>query len=126
MLSGLIASTTAWGSLLSAQSAGNARHLGVLSALRADNLDVQGRLAVFWERLGQLGWSEGRNLRVEHRWEADVKRGQEYASELVALGPDVILATGGGSLAPYSRSRARSLLYLPMSPIRSARVLSRA
>jgi len=70
-------------------------------------LDVQGRLAVFWERLGQLGWSEGRNLRVEHRWEADVKRGQEYASELVALGPDVILATGGGSLAPLLQATSK-------------------
>jgi putative ABC transport system substrate-binding protein len=107
MLSGLIASTPAWGSLLSAQSADNARHIGVLSALRADNLDVQGRLAVFWERLAQLGWSEGRNLRVEHRWEADAKRGHEYAAELVALGPDVILATGGGSLAPLLQATSK-------------------
>src|SRR3954471_20126625 len=98
MLSGLIASTTAWSPLLSAHSADTTRQIGVLSALRADNLDVQGRLAVFRERLAQLGWSEGRNLHIEYRWGANAERGHEYAAELVALGPDVILAGGGGSL----------------------------
>jgi putative ABC transport system substrate-binding protein len=79
----------------------------VLSALGADNLEGQGRDAVFRERLAQLGWGEGRNLHIEHRWGANVERAHEYAAELVALGPDVILAAGGASLTALLQTTSK-------------------
>jgi putative tryptophan/tyrosine transport system substrate-binding protein len=97
-VTGLAGAATAWPAALTAQAA--ARHMGVLSALGADDVQVQGRVAAFRERLAQLGWMEGRNLRIDYRWGADAERGREYAAELVALRPEVILATGGASLTP--------------------------
>jgi putative tryptophan/tyrosine transport system substrate-binding protein len=95
----LMGAATAWPPALIAQTTDTARRIGVLSALEADNLEVQNRVAAFRERLAQLGWMEGRNLRIDYRWGADANRGREYAAQLVALGPEVILAAGGASLA---------------------------
>src|SRR5262249_18393115 len=61
----------------------------------------QARLAVFREALQQLGWSEGRNVQIEIRWgedKTDLER--KYAAELVALAPDVILASGTRRVSP--------------------------
>ena len=96
----LMGAATAWPPALVAQTTDTARRIGVLSALEAENLEVQERLAAFRERLAQLGWIDGRNLRIDYRWGADAKRGRDYAAELVALGPEVILAAGGASLTP--------------------------
>jgi putative tryptophan/tyrosine transport system substrate-binding protein len=97
-VTGLAGAATAWPAGLTAQP--GTRHMGVLSALGADDVQVQGRVAAFREGLVQLGWIEGRNLRIDYRWGAGAERGREYAAELVALRPEVILATGGASLTP--------------------------
>ena len=48
-----------------------------------------------------MGWADGRNVRIDTRWAAgDTKRFRSYAAELVALAPDVILATGSAAAAP--------------------------
>ena len=76
------------------------RRIGVLMYLVAGDAEGQARLAVFTQALSQLGWSEGRNLRIEARWAnaGDVHR---HAAELVALAPDVIVAaTGTATVAP--------------------------
>ena len=70
--------------------------------ISADNAECSGaRIAAFLQGLQQLGWTEGRNVRIDIRWAAgnaaDIR---EYAAELVALAPDVILATGSAALAP--------------------------
>jgi putative tryptophan/tyrosine transport system substrate-binding protein len=52
------------------------------------------------QRLSQLGWTEGRNLQIENRWAAgESERYGKYAAELVALAPDVVLASGNQSVA---------------------------
>ena len=59
------------------------------------------RTAAFLQGLQQLGWTEGRNLHIDTRWGAgDANRIRRYAGELVALGPDVILAPGSATLGP--------------------------
>ena len=76
------------------------RRIGVLMYLAPDDAEAQARIAVFAEALKRLGWSEGRNLSIDTRWAAanDVHR---HAAELVALGPDVLLAgTGTATVAP--------------------------
>ena len=57
--------------------------------------DLQARLAAFQQGLQQLGWTDGRNVRIDYRWGAgSADNMRKYAAELVALAPDVILATG--------------------------------
>jgi putative ABC transport system substrate-binding protein len=76
------------------------RRIGVLVYLVAGDAEGQARLAAFTQALSQLGWSEGRNLRIETRWAnaGDVHR---HAAELVALAPDVLVAaTGTATVAP--------------------------
>src|SRR5262245_28070693 len=77
------------------------RHIGVLMYLgEGGDAEGQARLAAFAQALGQLGWTEGRNLRTETRW-ANADDIRRRATELVALAPDVLLAgTGTPTLAP--------------------------
>jgi putative tryptophan/tyrosine transport system substrate-binding protein len=76
------------------------RHIGVLMNRAAEDRDGQARLAAFQKALQQLGWSDGRNVRIDTRWGVnDVERSRRYAMELVALAPDIILAAGTVSVA---------------------------
>ena len=78
-----------------AQQGERVRRIGVLMNVAADGPEGQARLAAFVKGLRQLGWIEGRNVRIDRRWGAgDAERNRKYAAELVALGPDVILASG--------------------------------
>ena len=72
------------------------RRIGFILFLAADDPEAKPRIAAFLQGLQQLGWSEGRNVRIDYRLgggDADVLRKQ--AAELAALAPDVILTTGG-------------------------------
>jgi putative ABC transport system substrate-binding protein len=76
-----------------AQQAERTRRIGVLMHLTANDLEGQARLAVFLHKLHELGWTDGRNVKIDTRWAAaDTDRFRTYAAELVALAPDVILA----------------------------------
>jgi len=78
-----------------AQQGERMRSIGVLTPLPADLPDARARHAVFLQALRQLGWTEGGNVRIEARWSAgDPAITRKNAAELVALAPDVILATG--------------------------------
>jgi putative tryptophan/tyrosine transport system substrate-binding protein len=84
------------------------RRVGVLMALAADDPTGQARLVAFAQGLQQWGWTDGRNVRIDTRWAAgDAERFRKYAAELVALAPDVILASGGtgvGALLQATRT----------------------
>jgi len=71
------------------------RRIGMLMNRAADDAEGQAFVAAFQQAMQQLGWSDGRNVRLDVRWGAnDVERDRKYAAELVALAPDVILASG--------------------------------
>ena len=75
------------------------RRIGMLSGTAAGDQEGQARIAAFQQRLQQLGWIDGRNVRIDRRvWAGDLDLGRRYAAELVALAPDVILAGGFTSL----------------------------
>src|SRR4051812_27443211 len=85
-----------------AQQADRMRRIGVLFGSAADDPESQARIAAFAQELAQLGWADGRNVRIDTRWAStnpdDIRR---HAAELAALAPDVILAaTGTATMAP--------------------------
>ena len=91
----------AWPLAARAQQADRMRRIGVLMPAAADDPGVQIRVGAFLQELAQLGWIIGRNVQIDTRWAttnaADIRR---HAAELVALAPDVILATGTSTVGP--------------------------
>ena len=70
----------------------------------ADDPDAQARITAFRQRLQQLGWTDGSNIQIDTRWgEDDVDRERKGAAELVALAPDIILASGTLSVAELQK-----------------------
>jgi len=95
----------AWPLAARAQQGDRMRRVGVLVNQAADDQQTQIRHAVFLQALGELGWSVGRNLQIDIRWAAgDPQRARKNASELVALAPDVLVATGGFGVAPLQQA----------------------
>jgi putative tryptophan/tyrosine transport system substrate-binding protein len=83
----------AWPAVARAQQGERVRRIGVLMGFGEDDPEAKLWLSWFTQALAELGWSEGRNLRMEVRWGAgNVDRARIYAKELVGLQPDVILA----------------------------------
>jgi putative tryptophan/tyrosine transport system substrate-binding protein len=98
----LLGGAAAWPLAARAQQPGGMRRIGVLMASAADDLESQARVAAFVQGLAQLGWSDGRNVRIDIRWATtnadDLRR---HAAELAALAPDVLVAaTGTATAAP--------------------------
>ena len=101
----LLGGALAWPWAARAQQSEPPRRIGVLMNRRADSSEGQARLAAIVQRLRQLGWSEGQNLRIEIRWDAEEPElARKGAAELAALAPDAILA--GGTLSVMAVLRA--------------------
>src|SRR5262245_16421943 len=91
----------AWPLAARAQQPERMRRVGVLMPGAADDPEFQARMTAFVQGLAQLGWIDGRNVRIDTRWGvADADRIRKYAAELLALAPDVILANSSAALAP--------------------------
>ena len=96
-----MAGAAAWPLAARAQQPGRTRRIGVLMSTPADDKEGHARINAFVQGLRELGWIDGHNVRIDTRWAAgDADRGREYATELVTLMPDVILASGGSVVGP--------------------------
>jgi putative ABC transport system substrate-binding protein len=92
-----------------AQQPDRPRRIGMLMNLASDDPESNDRLTAFLQALHELGWIDGRNVRIYVRWGAgDVDSFRRYAAELVALAPDVILAASTATLGPL-RSATRTV-----------------
>jgi putative tryptophan/tyrosine transport system substrate-binding protein len=111
LLGGVAAS---WPLNVWAQQPEQTRRIGVLINRAADDPDGQARVAAFQQGLKQLGWSDGRNVRLDIRWgEDDVDRSRRYAAELIALSPDIMFASGAPSVAALQRAtRALPIVFV--------------
>src|SRR5438067_9150104 len=92
----LSGAAVAWPRAAGAQQPDRMRSIGVLMAGTADDPEHQARVRAFLQGLEQLGWTDGRNVRIDVRWattNADLLR--KHAAELAALAPDVILGAAG-------------------------------
>src|ERR1044072_1846067 len=88
-----------------AQQPEQMRRIGVLMNRAADDSDARARLAAFLQGLQELGWVDGRNVRIDRRWGAiDPERSRTDAAEIIALGPDVILTAGEPAVAALQRA----------------------
>jgi putative tryptophan/tyrosine transport system substrate-binding protein len=81
------------------------RRIGVLmSAVEGDQRGLES-ITAFAQGLAELGWTVGRNVRIEYRWGAgDLDRFRRYAAELIALSPDVVLATAGSIVGAFQQA----------------------
>jgi len=99
----LLSGTAAWPIAAHAQPGERMRRIGVLLPADADDAIFQARMAAFLGGLQQLGWTDRRNVRIDTRWavgDADLRK---YAGELVALGPDVVVAFGSNAVPPLQQ-----------------------
>ena len=82
------------------------RRIGVLTNLGADDPESLARIGAFLQGLQELGWTVGRNVRIDYRWGdvGDTDRVRTSAAELVALGPDVILAGAALTVRPLQQA----------------------
>ena len=106
-------SAAAWPIAAHAQQPDKVRRVGVLISGAETDAEYQARLAAFRERLQQLGWTEGRNVRFDYRWAAGIiERMRAYASELARLTPDVILAIRAFSVWVDRGRSSRGIWYI--------------
>src|SRR5215469_11133166 len=102
---GLIGGAAASPLAVRAQQGARVRRIGVLMTTAADERGSQTSLAAFAQGLQELGWVVGRNVQIEYRWGAgDLDRFRKYAAELIALGPDVVLATAGSIVGAFQQA----------------------
>jgi ABC-type uncharacterized transport system substrate-binding protein len=91
----------AWPLAARAQQSDRMRRVGVLMSVAANDPEGQARLAAFLQGLQEFGWSVGRNVRIDIRWSAgNIEDIRKYATELVALASEIILASGGSVVGP--------------------------
>jgi putative ABC transport system substrate-binding protein len=112
----LLGGAAAWPLAARAQQPERIRRVGVLMNLTADDPEAPGRVAAFAQGLGELGWTIGRNVRIDYRWGAnDPDRGRRYADELIALVPDVILASGSTAVRPLLQVTRTSIVFVQVT-----------
>src|SRR5262245_34648460 len=91
----IVGTAAAWPLATRAQQPARMRRIGVLLNFAEDDPEAQALNLAFVQALQQLGWTDGRNVRIDTRWTGgDAARTGKYAAELVALEPDVVLAEG--------------------------------
>ena len=89
-----------WPLAARAQQGERMRRIAVLMPLAADEPESLARVGAFLQALQALGWTDGRNVRIEYRWAGGDAERRKYAAEVVALAPDIILANGASTVAP--------------------------
>ena len=100
----VVGGAAAWPIAARAQQPAGMRRIGVLLYLNEQDVESKTYLAAFVKQLSELGWKTGGNLQIDYRWTGgNAARLRQYAAELVALAPDVILAAGGSHVGPLQQ-----------------------
>jgi ABC-type uncharacterized transport system substrate-binding protein len=111
----LLGGAAAWPLAARAQQPARMRRIGVLLPAAADDAEWQAWVGAFLQALALMGWTIGRNVRIDTRWAttnaAEIRR---HAAELVALAPDVILAHGGATVGPLLQATPTVPIVFPV------------
>jgi putative ABC transport system substrate-binding protein len=105
------------------------RRIGVIMATAADDPQSQVQVAGFLQGLAELGWTVGQNVQIDYRWsDSDPDRIRRYAADVLALGPDIILATSGRIVGTLQQlTRTIPIVFVgPIDPVGGGRVASLA
>ena len=114
-ISALGGAAAAWPLAARAQQSDRLQLIGVLMGSASNDQVAQDRLTAFRNSFQGLGWTEGRNVRIEVRWAGvDFERGNAYAAELIALAPDVIVASPNLAVAALSRLTRTIPIVMPL------------
>jgi len=117
-----LGSAAAWPVMARGQQGDRVRRIGVLMPLDQNDPEGKARLSAFTQGLADLGWTDGRNVRMDVHWAGDnADQNQVFAKELVSVQADVILV----NTTPLT-ARGRSQSYLWVSPTQSAPASLRA
>ena len=101
----LLSGAAAWPLAARAQQTERVRRIGVLMPFAENHPVGQARVTAFLQGLQQLGWTDGGNVRIDYRWSAgDVDRIRKFATELITLGPDVVMAFTSAAVAPLRQA----------------------
>jgi putative ABC transport system substrate-binding protein len=116
-IAGLGSAAAAWPAVARAQQGDRVRRIGVLMPTAESDPEAKARLSGFTQGLAELGWTDGRNVRMDVRWIAgSVNRARMFAKELVGLQPDVILAgTTPATAALQRETRTISIVFVSVS-----------
>src|SRR5260370_20178323 len=111
-----------WPLAARAQQPQQMRRIGVLMNVVADDPEAPARVGVLSQGLAELGWTIGRNVRIDYRWYAgNADAARKYAAELLALAPDVVVASGTlGVTAIQQATRPVPIVFSPVSSPGSA------
>jgi putative ABC transport system substrate-binding protein len=105
----LLGGAAAWPLVAGAQQGNRVRRIGVLMPLDENDPEQKRRLSAFTQALAELGWTDGRNVRIDLRWAGnDIIRMRPLAQELVGLQPDIIV-TGGGTATVALQRETRTI-----------------
>jgi putative ABC transport system substrate-binding protein len=100
----LLGGAAAWPLAARGQQGDRVRRIGALTGLDENDPEQKRRLSAFTQALADLGWTDGRNVRMDLRWRGgDINRMRVLAKELVGLQPDVILTGGTAAAAAIQR-----------------------
>jgi putative ABC transport system substrate-binding protein len=118
----------AWPLAARAQQGGRMRRIGLLVNLPADNPETQARIGAFLQGLQELGWTIGRNVRIDSQFATDVGSIRRLAAELAAVAPDVVLANANPAVeALQQASRTLPIVFVAVTePVGSGLVESMA
>ena len=112
----LLGGAVAWPLAARGQQAERVRRIGVLLVAVADDAEYQARIGAFQQALALLGWTIGRNMRIDTRWAtanaADIRR---HAAELAALAPDVILSHGASTVGTLLQATRTVPIVFPVA-----------
>ena len=112
----VIGGVAAWPLAARAQQGERVRRIGTLLNAAADDPQFQTWVAAFLQALGLLGWTIGRNVRIDTRWAgANAAEVRRHAAELAALAPDVILAHGGSTVGPLLQATRTVPIVFPVA-----------
>jgi putative ABC transport system substrate-binding protein len=123
----VLGGAAAWPTAALAQQSERVRRIGVILGASASDLNVRNTgLEIFLQALQQLGWVDGRNIRIDvRRGAGDADNINKYASELAALAPDVILASGAAVAPMLQASRTVPIVFaLVIDPVGAGFVAS--
>ena len=105
-----------WPLAAHAQQPERVRRIGVLLSATADDVEYQAWVGAFLQALALLGWTIGRNVRIDTRWAgANAGEIRRHAAELAALAPDVILATGASTVGPLLQATRTVPIVFPFA-----------